>query len=332
MYQVDGNRYESMLYARCGNRGLKFPFLSLGLWHNFGGDDSYTRARELILGSFDLGITHFDMANNYGPPSGSAEETFAKVLKSDLRSHRNELVLSTKAGYYMWPGPYGEYNSRKNLIASLDASLQRLGVDYVDIFYSHRPDHETPIEETAAAMADMVRQGKALYVGISNYYGEESEQAIRMLEKEGVSCLINQTPYSMFDRRPEESTFEGLEKEGVGAIAFMTLAQGILSEKYFHGIPDGSRAGGKSKFLLPEHITAEKIEKAKKLNEIASRRGQTLSQMAIAWAYRQPVVCSVLIGASSMEQIRENMKASGNLDFSEEELTAIDRVLDGGEV
>ena len=295
-----------MLYARCGNR-------------------------ELILGSFDLGITHFDMANNYGPPTGSAEETFAKVLKSDLRSHRNELVLSTKAGYYMWPGPYGEYNSRKNLIASLDASLQRLGVDYVDIFYSHRPDYETPIEETAA-MADMVRQGKALYVGISNYYGEESEQAIRMLEKEGVSCLINQTPYSMFDRRPEESAFEGLEKEGVGAIAFMTLAQGILSEKYFHGIPDGSRAGGKSKFLLPEHITAEKIEKAKKLNEIASRRGQTLSQMAIAWAYRQPVVYSVLIGASSMEQIRENMKASGNLDFSEEELTAIDWVLDGGEV
>ncbi len=306
MYQADGNRYESMLYARCGNR-------------------------ELILGSFDLGITHFDMANNYGPPTGSAEETFAKVLKSDLRSHRNELVLSTKAGYYMWPGPYGEYNSRKNLIASLDASLQRLGVDYVDIFYSHRPDYETPIEETAA-MADMVRQGKALYVGISNYYGEESEQAIRMLEKEGVSCLINQTPYSMFDRRPEESAFEGLEKEGVGAIAFMTLAQGILSEKYFHGIPDGSRAGGKSKFLLPEHITAEKIEKAKKLNEIASRRGQTLSQMAIAWAYRQPVVYSVLIGASSMEQIRENMKASGNLDFSEEELTAIDWVLDGGEV
>ena len=327
MYQADENRYKHMLYTRCGNRGLKFPFLSLGLWHNFGGDDSYLRARELILGSFDLGITHFDMANNYGSPAGSAEETFAKILKKDLFSHRNELILSTKAGYYMWPGPYGEYNSRKNLMASLDDSLQRLGVDYVDIFYSHRPDSETPIEETVSALADIVRQGKALYVGISNYYGEESARAVQMLKMEGVPCLINQAPYSMFDRRPEERTFKELEKEGVGVIAFMTLAQGILSEKYFNGIPDNSRAGGNSRFLLPEHVTTEKVEKAKRLNQIAKERGQTLSQMAIAWAYRQPIVCSVLIGASCMEQIHENMRASEQLNFTEEELAKIDEIL-----
>lgn len=327
MYCANENRYNDMIYTRCGKSGLKFPFLSLGMWHNFGAEDDYSNAREMILGSFDMGITHFDIANNYGPPAGSAEETFGKILENDLHSHRDELIISTKAGYYMWPGPYGEFNSRKNLMASLDKSLKRLGLEYVDIFYSHRPDKNTPIEETAATLADIVKQGKALYVGISNYYDEESKKAVQILKEMGVPCLINQTPYSMFDRRPEHGTFEDLEQAGSGAIAFMTLAQGMLSEKYFNGIPADSRAGGKSQFLLPEHVTEEKIEKSKRLNVLAKQRGQTLSQMAIAWSFRQPAVCSILIGASCLDQIKENMFAMKNLTFSKEELEQIDDIL-----
>lgn len=329
MYCANGQRYEEMQYNRCGKSGLKLPFLSLGMWHNFGAEDSFSRARDMILGSFDMGITHFDIANNYGPPAGTAEETFGKILKEDLRSYRDELLISTKAGYYMWPGPYGEFNSRKNLMASLDNSLKRLGLDYVDIFYSHRPDSETPVEETAAAMADIVKQGKALYVGVSNYYGEQNRKMIQELRRLGVPCLINQIPYSMFERQAEDGTLDDLQAEGVGAITFKSLHQGILSRRYFHGIPENSRAAGKSVFLLPEEVTAEKVDKAKKLDELAKERGQTLSQMAIAWAFRHPAVCSVLVGASRLQQIQDSMGAMSNLEFTREELDAIEAILAG---
>lgn len=328
MYQPSETRYDNMVYNRCGRSGVKLPAISLGLWHNFGGSVPFETAREMALGAFDLGITHFDLANNYGPPAGSAEETFGAILKKDLAPHRDELIISSKAGYYMWPGPYGEWGSKKNLIASCDQSLKRLGLDYLDIFYHHRPDPDTPLEETMDALATLVRQGKALYVGISNYRSADAKKAIELLEGMGVHCLIHQPSYSMFNRWVEEDgLLDLLEEKGVGAICFSPLAQGLLTNRYFGGIPADSRAGGPSKFLSPEGVTPEKVEKAKRLAEIAAGRGQTLSQMALSWCLRQKAVCSLIIGASRLSQIQENVGAVEKLAFSDGELSAIEEVL-----
>ncbi|MCL6625917.1 MAG: aldo/keto reductase, partial [Alicyclobacillus shizuokensis] len=279
-----------MVYNRCGRSGLKLPAISLGLWHNFGGVDSFENARAMVRRAFDLGITHFDLANNYGPPAGSAEETFGRLLKQDLAPYRDELVISTKAGYYMWPGPYGEWGSKKYLVASLDQSLKRMGLDYVDIFYSHRPDPDTPLEETMAALDLVVRQGKALYVGISNYSPEQTEQAISILRSLGTPLLIHQPSYSMLNRWIEHGLQAVLEREGVGSIAFSPMAQGLLSSRYLQGIPEDSRAAKPTGFLKSEQITEETLDKIRRLNDIASRRGQTLAQMALAWVLRNPVV------------------------------------------
>ncbi|MDD6033928.1 MAG: aldo/keto reductase [Oscillospiraceae bacterium] len=328
MYQPNETRYDGMLYNRCGRSGVRLPFLSLGLWHNFGGNVPFENARQMVLGAFDLGITHFDLANNYGPPAGSAEETFGAILKKDLMPYRDELIISSKAGYYMWPGPYGEWGSKKNLIASCDQSLRRMGLDYVDIFYHHRPDPNTPLEETMDALATLVRQGKALYVGISNYHAADARRAFEILEGMGVHCLIHQPSYSMFNRWIEEDgLLDVLEEKGVGAICFSPLAQGLLTSRYFDGIPADSRAGGPSQFLKPEGVTPEKVAKAKKLNEIAASRGQSLSQMALCWCLRQKQVCSLIIGASRLSQIKENVGAAAHLDFTAEELAAIEEIL-----
>ncbi len=328
MYRANPDRYDSMIYNRCGKSGIRLPFLSLGLWHNFGGEVPFEKAREMVLGAFDLGITHFDLANNYGPPAGSAEETFGAILKKDLAPYRDELIISSKAGYYMWEGPYGEWGSKKNLIASCDQSLKRMGLDYVDIFYHHRPDPDTPLEETMDALATLVRQGKALYVGISNYKSAEARKAIDILAEMGVHCLIHQPSYSMFNRWVEEDgLLDLLDEKGVGAICFSPLAQGLLTSRYFDGIPADSRAGGSSKFLTPERVTPENVGKAKKLHEIAAARGQSLSQMALAWCLRQKAVCSLIIGASRLSQIEENVGAAAHLDFTEDELKTIDSIL-----
>lgn len=320
-------RYNSMIYNRCGRSGLKIPAISLGLWHNFGHVDDFENSRKIILNAFDAGITHFDLANNYGPPPGSAEENFGTILRKDLQNYRDELIISTKAGYLMWDGPYGEWGSRKYLIASLDQSLKRMGIDYVDIFYSHRPDPDTPLEETMGALEHAVKHGKALYAGISNYNPEDTGRAAEILRSSGTPCLIHQPKYSMFERGVEDGLLDVLEKEGIGAIAFSPLAQGLLTSKYLCGIPEGSRAAKPHGFLRKEEVTDEKIVKVKQLNEIAGKRSQTLAQMAIAWLLKDKRITSVLIGASSTEQLDDNLKSLDNVKFADEELKAIEKIL-----
>lgn len=329
IYLANPNRYENMIYRRCGKSGLKLPVISLGFWHNFGYNDSFENMREMVKRAFDLGITHFDLANNYGPPPGSAEENFGRILKIDLKSYRDEIVISTKAGYKMWDGPYGDWGSKKYLIASLDQSLKRMNLDYVDIFYHHRPDPETPIEETMEALYQIVRQGKALYVGISNYGPEETKLAYETLSRMGVKIIVNQILYNMFFRYPEEKLFPVMEELGIGATIFSPLAQGLLTEKYLGGIPEDSRVKRSGVFLKESDITPEKIEKVKKLSEIAKERGQSVAQLALAWILRNKVVASVIIGASKPSQIEENVNSIKNLDFSEDELRKIDEILKG---
>ncbi len=323
------DRYTNIPYVRCGRSGLKLPQISLGLWHNFGGFDVYENARSIVLRAFDLGITHFDLANNYGPPPGSAEETFGTILARDLRAHRDELIISTKAGYDMWPGPYGDFGSRKYLLASLDQSLKRMGLDYVDIFYSHRPDPETPIEETMGALDQAVRSGKALYAGISNYKPEQTKRAAGILKSLGTPLLIHQPSFSMFNRWVEDGLLHLLEEEGIGCIVFSPLAQGLLTERYLHGIPEGSRAAKPYGFLKPAAITEEKLDKVRKLNEVAKSRGQKLAQLALAWVLRHQAVTTALIGASSTTQVEECVATTKNLKFSKEELETIEKILKG---
>jgi L-glyceraldehyde 3-phosphate reductase len=320
-------RYDSMRYNRCGQSGLKLPAISLGLWHNFGGVDTFENARAMVRRAFDLGITHFDLANNYGPPPGSAEETFGRILKEDLVGYRDELIISTKAGWGMWPGPYGDFGSRKYLIASLDQSLKRMGLEYVDIFYHHRPDPETPLEETMGALDQIVRQGKALYAGISSYPPEQTRHAAAILYELGTPCLIHQPSYNMFNRWIEDGLLDALEEEGIGCIVFSPLAQGLLTNKYLDGIPEGSRAAKPHGFLRPEHVTEDVLAKVRKLNEIALARGQTMAQMALAWVLRSGTVTSALVGASRVRQIEDSVGALDNLDFSEQELAAIETIL-----
>ncbi|MGG1314428.1 MULTISPECIES: L-glyceraldehyde 3-phosphate reductase [Cohnella] len=329
VYLANENRYEGMKYNRCGRSGLKLPAISLGLWHNFGGTDKFENGRAIVRRAFDLGITHFDLANNYGPPPGSAEENFGRLLATDLKPYRDELVISTKAGYYMWPGPYGDWGSRKYLVSSLDQSLKRLGLDYVDIFYHHRPDPETPLEETMAALDHIVRSGKALYVGISNYNAEDTAKAIRILKDLGTPLLIHQPRYSMFDRWVENGLLDVLEENGVGSIAFSPLEQGLLTNKYLKGIPEDSRAAGASVFLSKDSITPDKLDKVRRLNDLAAERGQSLAQMALAWVLRGGRVTTVLIGASRVEQIDDNVATVNRLDFTEEELQRIEEILRG---
>jgi L-glyceraldehyde 3-phosphate reductase len=321
------NRYSNMIYNFCGRSGLKLPAISLGLWHNFGSVDSFSNMQEMAKTAFDLGITHFDLANNYGPAPGSAEENFGKLLKTTLAGHRDELVISTKAGYGMWPGPYGNGGSRKYLLASLDQSLKRMGVDYVDIFYSHRFDKDTPLEETMGALDSAVKQGKALYVGVSNYDAAQTRRAYEILRSLGTPLLINQPCYNMFNRWIEPELISTLEELGVGSIAFSPLAQGQLTDRYLVGIPSDSRAAKPWGFLKEKDITPEKIEKIKRLNEIAKGRGQTLAEMALVWNLKRGKLTSVLIGASKPEQIRDNVAALSNPDFTDDELAAIDAVL-----
>ncbi len=325
-YLASNQRYDSMTYNRTGKSGVLLPALSIGLWHNFGFVDSLQNGRDILRCAFDLGITHFDLANNYGPPYGSAEEHFGTLLKSDFKSYRDELFIASKAGYDMWPGPYGNFGSRKYLIASLDQSLKRMGLDYVDIFYHHRPDPDTPLEETMGALADIVRQGKALYVGISNYQPEETQKAAELLRQQHVPFILHQARYSMLDRWVEDGLLNTLEQNGVGCIAFSPLAQGMLTDKYLKGIPEGSRAAKDLTYLNVDTVHSN-IEKVQHLNTIAQERGQKVSQMAIAWILRQPQVASVLVGASSANQLKENVKALDNLSFTEEELTRIDRII-----
>ena len=327
MYIANNDRYSAMKYNRCGNSGLFLPIVSLGLWHNFGGTAPYERSREMVLGAFDMGITHFDLANNYGPPIGSAEETFGKILKSELSGYRDELIISTKAGFRMWEGPYGEWGSKKYLIASLDQSLKRMGLDYVDIFYSHRPDPDTPLEETCDALAQAVKSGKALYVGVSNYSPEQTARAYDLLKERGVTLLIHQPSYSMLNRWVEDGLLDTIEEKGIGAIAYSPLAQGLLTNRYFNGIPTDSRAGGESIFLNDGNITPELLDKTYKLNEIAQNRGQTLAQMALAWVLKSPAMTSVIIGASKLSQIKENTAFTQKLDFTQDELDAIEELL-----
>ncbi len=325
-YKAKEERYDTMTYKRTGNSGVLLPAISLGLWHNFGFVDNIQNGRDILRCAFDLGITHFDLANNYGPPYGSAEENFGTILKADLKSYRDELFIASKAGYDMWPGPYGNLGSRKYLIASIDQSLKRMGLEYVDVFYHHRPDPDTPLEETMLALADIVRQGKALYVGISNYGPEETQKAAELLRSYNTPFILHQARYSMFDRWVEDGLLQTLEENGVGCITFSPLAQGMLTDKYVNGIPEGSRAA-KSLTYLNTDTVKNNVEKIKQLNAIAEKRGQKLSQMAIAWILRQPQVASVLIGASSADQLKENVKALDNLSFTEEELDLIDTIV-----
>ena len=322
------NRYEQMDYRRCGKSGLKLPAISLGLWHNFGQLDDFENARKLIHTAFDLGITHFDLANNYGPPPGSAEENFGKILKQDFGGFlRDELLISTKAGYRMGPGPYGEWGSRKYLISSLDQSLKRMGLDYVDIFYHHRPDPETPLEESMRALHDIVKSGKALYVGISNYPADEARKAIQMLKELGTPCLIHQPKYSLFERWVEDGLLDVLEETGTACIPYSPLAQGMLSDKYLKGIPQDSRVAKGVGFLTESHLTPHRLEQIKQLNELALERGTTLAQMALAWILKDPRITSVLIGASRPEQISDAVGCLGKLYFEPEELSAIENIL-----
>ncbi|MHC4987031.1 MAG: L-glyceraldehyde 3-phosphate reductase [Planctomycetota bacterium] len=329
-YTASPKRYETMTYNRCGNSGLKLPPISLGLWHNFGNVDDFQQARQMLFTAFDRGITHFDLANNYGPPPGSAESNFGKILKSDLAGYRDELIISTKAGYLMWGGPYGDWGSKKYLMASLDQSLKRMGLDYVDIFYSHRPDPETPLEETMESLAQAVRQGKALYAGVSNYSPEQTRQAAAILKGMGVRLLIHQPPYSMLRRNFETAgLFDTLDELGIGAICFSPLAQGLLTDKYLNGIPADSRAAKEHGYLKKEAITTELVEKLEKLNELALQRGQSLAQMSTAWVLRQKAVTSALVGTSRVEQLHDNLKTLEKLDFTPDELAEIDTILGG---
>jgi L-glyceraldehyde 3-phosphate reductase len=327
VFHPEPDRYDQMLYRRCGRSGLKLPAISLGLWHNFGGVDTLETAGFMICRAFDLGITHFDLANNYGPPPGSAEETFGKILHTDLSRHRDELIIATKAGYTMWPGPYGDWGSRKYLAASLDQSLKRMGLDYVDIFYSHRPDPETPLEETMSALDHMVRSGKALYTGISSYDPDLTRRAATILRELGTPCLIHQPSYSMFNRWIERGLLQVLQEEGIGCIAFSPLAQGLLTNRYVSGIPEDSRAAKPHGFLRRESITGEKLSRIRRLQEIAASRSQSLAQMAVAWVLRHPGMTSALIGASKVSQIEEMAGALRNLRFAEDELNAIEQAL-----
>ena len=327
MYTASSQRYQQISYRRCGKSGIRLPLISLGLWHNFGSIDDFANAEKMAHTAFDLGITHFDLANNYGPEPGSAERTLSQILKNGLGKYRDEMIISSKAGYLMWPGPYGEWGSRKNLIASCDQSLKRLGLDYIDVFYHHRPDPETPLEESMTALADIVRSGKALYAGISNYPVDRARQAFSMLRELKVPCLLHQINVSMLNRHyEEEGMFDLLDSEGVGGILFSPLAQGLLSDKYLQGIPADSRAK-RNYFLKESRITPELLEKITRLNQIASERSQTLAQMAIAWVLRFKGVTSALIGASRPEQIIELVKGTENSSFSPGELAAIDQIL-----
>lgn len=327
MYQANENRYLDMLYRRCGRSGLNLPVLSLGLWQNFGTNDSYTNARQMVLNAFDMGITYFDLANNYGPPPGSAEKTFGRILKEDLSCYRDEIIVSTKAGYTMWPGPYGDWGSRKYLVASLEQSLKRMELDYVDIFYHHRPDPDTPLEETMGALDSIVRAGKALYIGLSNYRAEDTLRAIKILNQLGTPCLIHQPRYNMFDRWIEDGLTEVLEQEGKGAAVFSPLERGLLTNRYLDGIPSDSRVGRGVQFSPV--ISEDKIIKVRKLNKIAADRGQTMAQMAISWVLRLPQVTSAIIGASRIEQIMDGIKALKHLSFNEDELNEIEKILKG---
>ena len=326
-YLPSDSRYRTMKYNRSGRSGVKLPAVSLGLWHNFGGVDVYETCRAMVRRAFDLGITHFDLANNYGPPAGSAEETFGQILHMDLKPWRDELFISSKAGYYMWEGPYGEWGSRKYLVSSLDQSLKRMGLEYVDLFYHHRPDPDTPLEETMGALDYIVRSGRALYVGISNYSAEQTRQAAQILKALGTPCLIHQPVYNMFNRWIEDGLLNVLDEEGVGCIPFSPLAQGLLTDRYLNGIPTDSRASKPHGFLKPDRITEERIGKVKQLNEMAKARTQTLAQMALAWVLRFKSVTSVLIGASKVSQIDDAVGVLNNLSFSEDELQAIEAIL-----
>jgi L-glyceraldehyde 3-phosphate reductase len=326
-YSPSDSRYQGMRYNRCGRSGLKLPAISLGLWHNFGGVDSFDNGRKLVRRAFDLGITHFDLANNYGPPPGSAEEHFGRIYRNDLKPYRDELILSTKAGYLMWPGPYGEWGSRKYLVASLDQSLKRMKLDYVDIFYSHRPDPDTPLEETMSALDFIVRSGRALYAGISNYPPAPTGQAAQMLRTLGTPCLIHQPSYNMFNRGIEDGLLQTLAQEGIGCIVFSPLAQGLLTDKYLDGIPKGSRASKPHGFLRPEHVTPAKIARVKQLDELARARDQTLAQMALAWALRHPGMTSALVGASRVAQIEDAVGTLNHLTLGADELRKIEAIL-----
>ncbi|WP_277680090.1 L-glyceraldehyde 3-phosphate reductase [Gracilibacillus dipsosauri] len=327
-YIAKVRRYHEMTYNRCGRSGIKLPAISFGLWNNFGGEDAIANQRRMLMKAFDLGITHFDLANNYGPPPGIAERNFGRILKETFSAYRDEMIISTKAGYRMWDGPYGDWGSRKYLISSLDQSLQRMGLDYVDIFYHHRPDPETPLEETMAALDHIVRQGKALYVGISNYNAEQTKQAVEILEQQKTPFIIHQAAYSMLDRSIESGLTDVLEEHGVGCIAYVPLAQGLLTNKYLNGIPKDSRAAKEYiPFLNSKDISSDVLQKIKRLNDLALSRGQSLAQMALAWVLQEKTVVSALIGASRVSQIEENVKALQNLTFTEEELKVIDDVL-----
>ena len=326
-YAAHEDRYDRMKYRRCGRSGIMLPMISLGLWHNFGHDDSFSNARMLLRTAFDYGITHFDLANNYGPPYGAAEETFGRIFHQDFRSYRDELIISSKAGWDMWPGPYGNLGSRKYLISSLDQSLQRMGLDYVDIFYSHRRDPDTPLEETIGTLHDIVRQGKALYVGISQYSAEDTARAGEILDGLGTKLFIHQPRYSMFDRWVEDGLMDELEKQGVGAIAFSPLEQGVLTGKYLQGFPEDSRAVKDGRYLKPDQITGDVIEKVRKLNTLAQDRGQTMAQMAIAWLLKDERISSVLVGVSRSQQLLDNVKAIEKVDFSDDERKEIEAIL-----
>lgn len=327
MYVADEKRYETMKYNRVGNSGLKLPAISLGLWNNFGGYDNFEKQREIVLGAFDRGISHIDLANNYGPPAGAAEENFGRIMAQDLKPYRDELIISSKAGYYMWPGPYGEWGSKKNIIASCDQSLKRMGLEYVDIFYHHRPDYDTPLEETAGALDLLVRQGKALYIGISNYDAQRTAEITKIFKELKTPFIIHQPRYNMFDRWIEDGLTDVLEEEGLGAIVFSPLAQGLLTDRYLNGIPDDSRAHRSEIQFLNEENVEGTLSIVRELNEIAQKRGQSLAQMAIAWNQQQKAVISVLVGASKLSQLENNIKALDNLEFTADELAAIDRIL-----
>ncbi|MBW3468091.1 L-glyceraldehyde 3-phosphate reductase [Arthrospiribacter ruber] len=328
-YQPNAKRYDSMPFRRCGNSGIMLPEISLGLWHNFGHDADFKNSRQILRTAFDFGITHFDLANNYGPPYGSAEENFGRIMQKDFASLRDELIISTKAGWDMWPGPYGNLGSKKYLIASLDQSLKRMGLDYVDIFYHHRPDPDTPLEETMSALDQIVRQGKALYVGISQYSAKDTAKAVRILNGLGTPLLIHQPRYSMMDRWVEDGLLDVLEQEGVGAIAFSPLEQGILTDKYLKGIPSDSRAAKDGRYLKEEQVTEKVISKVKALNKIAQKRGQTMAQLAISWLLKDERITTVLVGVSKASQLADNVKATDNTKFSPDELKDIEEILKG---
>jgi L-glyceraldehyde 3-phosphate reductase len=327
LYIANEQRYDTMQYRRCGRSGLRLPAISLGLWHNFSGVDVFENCRAMVRRAFDLGITHIDLANNYGPPPGSAESNFGQIMRLDLKPWRDELIISTKAGYGMWSGPYGDWGSRKYLLASLDQSLKRMGLEYVDIFYSHRPDPETPVEETMMALDQAVRSGKALYAGVSNYNPAQTAAAVKILRELGTPCLIHQVKYSMFERTPEQGLLDVLGKEGVGGIAFCPLAQGMLTDRYLKGIPEGSRASKAYSFLKKSDVDESHLVRIRALNELATQRGQSLAQMSLAWVLRDSRMTSAIIGASRVEQIEQNVAALANLSFSAEELARIDAIL-----